>query len=328
MKSGRALLPLVVSIGALVASCSDNTGPENKTAVADGFAGAASDPTGEPASASQQAGASNPLERRRQAIERRERELFAGVELTADQERRLKELAEARASWRAEHEDELNALRRQSAAARQAGDDAAFEAASDRMLQLRNDAPNARDILEELTAEQRTQVEQNKLPHRTRRDFGDESDADREQRLERQKAQIAVRREERFAGAGLSEDQQRRIAELSDARRAWHEQNREQLRALRERQSAARLAGDTAAEEQARKKLEELRATAPEISGLWSELTDEQRAQIRQNRPDRKKVASAASGGAKQEPEAAAAGAPDPADAQPSSDAQPPAQAP
>jgi hypothetical protein len=328
MKSGRALLPLAVSIGALMAACSDNTGPENITAVADEFARAESDTTGDPAPRDPQASANDPLQQRRQAVERRERGLFAGVELTADQERRLKELAEARASWRAEHEDELNALRQQSAAARRAGDDAALEAANDRMLQLRNSAPSARDILEELTAEQRAQLEQNKYRPEAQRKFADESDADREQRLERQKAQLAVRREERFAGVGLSQDQQRRIAELGDARRAWHEQNQEQLRALREQQRAASLAGDTATEEQARKKLEELRATAPEISDVWSELTDEQRAQIRQNRPDRKKAASAASGGAKQEPEAAAADAPGPASAQPSSEAQPPAQAP
>jgi hypothetical protein len=328
MKSGRALFTLAVSIGALAAACTDDTEPANRPAVADEAAQAEPDPTGEPAPTDPQVSANDLLERRRQAFERRQRDPFAGVELTADQERRLKELADARASWRAEHEDELNALRQQGAAARQAGDDAVFEAARDRILQLRNDAPNARDILEELTAEQRAQVEQNMNWRETPREFGGESDADRERRLERQKAQLAERRKQRFAGVGLSEDQQRRIGELGDARRAWNEQNREQLRALREEQRAARLAGDTATAEQVRKKLEELRATAPEISDIFSELTDEQRARLRQNRPDRKKAASAALGGVVQEPEDAAAGVPGPADAQPSPDAQPPAETP
>jgi hypothetical protein len=328
MKSGRALLTLAVSVGTLVAACTDETEPAGRPTVTDEPARAESDPTGEPASANPQAGASNPLERRRQALERREREAFAGVELTADQERRLKELAEARASWRAEHEDELKTLRRQSAAARRDGDDAALEAANDRILELRNSAPSARDILEELTPEQRAQVEQNRYRSATRRAFGDESDADRERRLERQRAQLAVRREERFAGVGLSEDQQRRIDELGEARRAWHEENQEQLRALREQQRAAHLASDTAAEEQARKQLEELRATAPQFSDVWSELTEEQRAQFKQNRPDRKKAASAASASAEQEWEAAAADAPGPANVQPSPDTRPPAQTP
>ena len=328
MKSGRALLPLAVLAGTLVAACTDEAEPAGRPTVTDEPARAESDPTGEPASANPQAGASNPLERRRQALERREREAFAGVELTADQERRLKELAEARASWRAEHEDELNALRQQSAAALRAGDDAASQAARDRILELRTSAPNARDILEELTAEQRAQIEQNVHRPEARRKFADESDADRERRLERQRVQLAVRREERFAGVGLSEDQQRRIDELGEARRAWHEENQEQLRALREQQRAAHLASDTAAEEQARKQLEELRATAPQFSDVWSELTEEHRAQIRQNRPDRKKAATAALGGARQEPEAAAADAPASADAKPSPDARPPAQTP
>jgi hypothetical protein len=328
MKSGRALFTLAVSIGALAAACTDDTEPANRPAVADEAARAEPDPAGEPAPTDPQASANGPLERSRQAVERWQRDLFAGVELTADQERRLKELADARASWRAEHKDELNALRQQGAAARQAGDNETFEAARDRILQLHNDAPNPRDVLEELTVEQRAQVEQNRNRRGTPRKFGDESDADRERRLERQRAQLAERRKERFAAAGLSEDQQRRIGELGDARRAWHEQNQEQLRALREQQRAARLAGDVATEEQARKKLEELRATAPQFSDIFSELTDEQRAQFRQNRPDRKKAASAALGGVVQGPEDAAAGVPGPADAQPSPDAQPPAQTP
>jgi hypothetical protein len=314
MRLGTALCSLAVAIGALVAACTDDTETANKSAIADEVAQPEPGPTGEPAATDPRASAKDAIERRRQAALRRQPGLFAGVELTADQERRLKELAGARASWRAEHEDELNALRQQSAAARQAGDDAAFEAARDRVLQLRNSAPNERDIIEELTAEQRAQVEQNKNRRNVPRKFGDESDADREQRLERQKAQLAERRKERFAGVGLSEDQQRRIAELGGARRAWHEQNREQLWALREQQRSARLAGDTATEEQARKQLEELRATAPEISDIWSELTDEQRAKIRQNRPDQRKAASAASGGVMQESEGAAAGVPGPAD--------------
>ncbi|MBW2289845.1 MAG: hypothetical protein JRG90_18750 [Deltaproteobacteria bacterium] len=241
--------------------------------------------------------------------------------MTADQERRLNELSDARASWRAEHEEELKALRQQSAAAREAGDDAALAAARDGMQQLRKSAPNTQDILDELTPEQRARVEQNMKLRKTPRRFSDESEADRELRLERQKLQLAERRKQRFAGAGLSEDQQRRIGELGEARRTWHEQNVEQLRALREQQRAARLAGDAAAEQQASEQLERLRSTAPDIDDVWSELTDEQREKIRQNRPDRNRAAAAAQDGAKQESEDAAADVPGPADAQPSPDA-------
>jgi hypothetical protein len=324
MKSGRALLILAVAIGTFAAACTDHTEPTNRPAAADEPERSELGPTGEPAPTDPRALAKDAFERRRQAAVLRQRGLFAGVELTADQKRRLEELPDARASWRADHEDELNALRQQSAAARQAGDDAALEAARDRILQLSNEAPNARDILEELSAEQRAQVEQNMNRFGAPREFRDESDAEREQRLERQMAQLAARREERFAGVGLSEDQRRRIAELGDARRAWNEQNRVELRALRDQQRAARLVGDTEAERQASKKLEELRATAPEFSEVFSELTDEQRAQFRKNRPDRKKAASAALGGPNQEPEHSAAGVPGPAGAQPLPDAPTP----
>jgi predicted RND superfamily exporter protein len=123
MKSGRALLAVAVSIAALVAACSDDTESANRSGVADEHAGAAPDPGAESSPDNRQIGAEDPLERRRQAAERRERDFFAGVALTADQKHRLEELADARAAWRSEHEDELNALRRQSDAARQAGDD-------------------------------------------------------------------------------------------------------------------------------------------------------------------------------------------------------------
>jgi hypothetical protein len=142
--------------------------------------------------------------------------------------------------------------------------------------------------------------------------------------MERQKARFEERRKQRFAGVGLSEDQQRRIEELGPARRAWHEQHKEELRALREQQRAAAVMGDTQAEAQARKQLAELRATRPEIDDLLSELTEEQREQFRQNRPDRIRAANAAKGRARQEPQDAAAGAPGSADARPAQDAKAP----
>lgn len=296
MRSGAVLICLAVSIGALVAGAAEDAEP--------------TDP---------RAGANDPLQRRRQVLDPRTRQPFAGVELTADQQRRLKELTEARASWRAEYEDELNALRQQISAARVAGDTAAFDAARDRIRRLQGDAPNARDMLDELTPEQRAQFKRNR-GWRARRSFGDESDSDRERRMERQKARFEERRRQRFAGVGLSKDQQRRIEELGPARRAWHEQHKEQLRALREQQRAAAAKGDAKAEAQARKQLEELRATRPEINEVLSELTDQQREQFRQNRPDRKKAAAAS--GAKREPQDTATDAP------PSAGAHPPAPTP
>ena len=215
----------------------------------------------------------------------RQRGLFAGVELTADQKRRLEELPDARASWRADHEDELNALRQQSAAARQAGDDAALEAARDRILQLSNEAPNARDILEELTPEQREQFEQ-------QHEAGSRAPAGASATSQTPIASGAwsgrglsfeERRKQRFAGVGLSEDQQRRIAGAGPraTRMARAAQGRapDAARATTCRRSSGGRHRRPKA--QARKQLEELRATsAGDRATVLSELTDEQREQL------------------------------------------------
>ena len=163
MSSGRALVLVAVACAAFAMACSDGTEPASRAGV------------NEPASTDPQAGMDELIERSRQASENRPRDLLAGVELTLDQKRRLQEQRDARASWRAEHAEELNALMQQSAAARQAGDDAAFEAARDALQQLRDTAPNARDVFAEVTAEQRAQIEQNKDLGNSSRRFDDES---------------------------------------------------------------------------------------------------------------------------------------------------------
>jgi hypothetical protein len=99
---------------------------------------------------------------------------------------------------------------------------------------------------------------------------------------------LAASQDQRFEGVGLTEDQRRRIDELGPARRAWNTKNQEQLKALREQKRAAAKAGDTAGAERALEQLQTLRATAPDINDVFSELSDEQRAKLRQNRPDRR----------------------------------------
>ena len=145
MKAGRMLFCLLVSIAALVMACSeDKQGADQDAAVAEPTR-AASDATG----------ADDPSEARQPT-------LFIGVELTAEQERRLQELRDERASWRAEHEEELKEFRNQRSAARKAGDDTAVEAAHEGIRKLRESAPGTDDFFDVLTPEQRAQVERNK----------------------------------------------------------------------------------------------------------------------------------------------------------------------
>jgi hypothetical protein len=170
MKAGRALFSLTVSIAALVVACSEDTQPADPDVAVAEPTMATSDPTG----------ADDLPERSRQAAARQQPILFTGVEFTAEQERRLQELRDARVSWRSDHMDELKEFRRQSLEARKAGDDAAFEAARDGIRKLRESAPNTSDFLDELTPEQRAQVERNKSLLESRRKSRNEPEADRE----------------------------------------------------------------------------------------------------------------------------------------------------
>jgi len=323
MRLARTFVYLVATLAVPAAACSADPEPAQPGSLSNpsdaaGMAAAESAERADPEAARKAAMAA-----RREAIaKRQQRAPLAGIELTADQQRRLAELPEAQAKWRAEHEGELKRLRQQIAAARRSGDPEALAAAQDRLARLRRSAPSSTSIFEDLSAEQRAQMERNLRKRKPTQPSRDETEAEREQRLARQKARLEQRREERFAGVGLSEDQQRRIDELGAARRAWNEQNREQLRALRTDLRAARQAGDTATAEQLAGQLEALKATAPEITDIFAELSEEQRAQIRRNRPDRKGAVRVAPSGDAPVSDAAAA------DAAPSAEQPAPTQAP
>jgi hypothetical protein len=115
--------------------------------------------------------------------------------------------------------------------------------------------------------------------------WAEESDEDRQRRIEQQRQALELRRQQRFAAAGLSADQLSRIGGLGEARRTWSVEHREEMQALRAEMLAARQSGEEAAVETVRTRIQALRATAPTMGNILAELSDEQRAQIRAGQP-------------------------------------------
>ncbi len=102
---------------------------------------------------------------------------------------------------------------------------------------------------------------------------------------ERRKQRIAQLRKDRYAALGLSDEQQQSIDALRAEQQAWYAEHRDEVRALGDKRKAARQAGDEAEAEAIRLQLRELRETLPTEQDIVAVLTDEQRAQLRKNRP-------------------------------------------
>jgi Spy/CpxP family protein refolding chaperone len=102
---------------------------------------------------------------------------------------------------------------------------------------------------------------------------------------ERRQQRIAQLRKDRYAELGLSDEQQQSIEALRAEQQAWYAEHRDEVRALGNKRKAARQAGDEAEAEAIRLQLRELRETLPTEQDIVAVLTDEQRAQLRKNRP-------------------------------------------
>ena len=102
---------------------------------------------------------------------------------------------------------------------------------------------------------------------------------------ERRKQRIAQLRKDRYAELGLSDEQEQRIEALRAEQQAWRAEHRDEVRALGNKREAARQAGDEAEAEAIRLQLRELRETLPTERDIVAVLTDEQRAELRRNRP-------------------------------------------
>jgi len=102
---------------------------------------------------------------------------------------------------------------------------------------------------------------------------------------ERRQQRITKMRGERYANLGLSDEQKQSIEALRAERQAWFDEHRDEVRALGDKRKAARQAGDEAEAEAIRLQLRELRETLPTEQDIVAVLTDEQRAQLRRNRP-------------------------------------------
>lgn len=81
---------------------------------------------------------------------------------------------------------------------------------------------------------------------------------------------------------GLDADQQRAFAALDEQRKVWLAENREELDALRAELAAARRANDRAAVKSVQDRLRALRESAPRLGDILGDLSDEQRASLRQ----------------------------------------------
>ena len=92
-------------------------------------------------------------------------------------------------------------------------------------------------------------------------------------------------REDRYANLGLSDQQKQSIEALRAEQQAWRAEHRDEVRALGNQRRAARQAGDDAEAEAIRLQLRELRETLPSEQDIVAVLTDEQRAQLRRDRP-------------------------------------------
>ncbi len=226
----------------------------------------------------------------RQQIHQLRRESFAGVDLTEEQQRRLDELDANQQAWHVEHQEALRGLLDELMAARREGDTAAIEDGRTRMRALRQTMPSMRQIIAELSEEQQAQLEKNRQARlserRAARTQPSAKSAEAQQAAIAERQQMSARRrQQRFAGVEFSEDQQRRLDGLGEARRAWHAEHRDELRALRSEVRAAQKSGDDAAADVARSRIQALRETSPGLDSILAELNDEQRAQIRAARP-------------------------------------------
>jgi hypothetical protein len=96
---------------------------------------------------------------------------------------------------------------------------------------------------------------------------------------------FAKLREDRYADLGLSDEQKRSIEVLRAEQQTWIAEHRDEIRALGNKREAAWQAGDEAEAEAIRLQLRELRETLPAEHDIVAVLTDEQRAQLRKNRP-------------------------------------------
>ena len=102
---------------------------------------------------------------------------------------------------------------------------------------------------------------------------------------ERRQQRFAKSREDRYAELGLSDEQKQRIEALRVEQQAWRAEHRDEIRTLANQRKAARQAGDDAEAEAIRQQLLELRETRPTEQDIVAVLTDEQRAELRKNRP-------------------------------------------
>jgi len=102
---------------------------------------------------------------------------------------------------------------------------------------------------------------------------------------ERHQQRISRLREERYAKLGLSDEQKKSIEGLRAEQEAWIAEHRDEIRDLGTKRRAALQAGDEAEAEAIRLQVRELRETLPTEQDIAALLTDEQRVQLRQNRP-------------------------------------------
>lgn len=107
------------------------------------------------------------------------------------------------------------------------------------------------------------------------------------QRREGRRRRVAKQREQGYAELGLSDAQQQRIAALREQQRAWYTEHADELEALSEMQRAAKRGEGEVGIEELRQKLLQLYATLPTEHDVLAVLTDEQRAQLRENRANR-----------------------------------------
>jgi len=102
---------------------------------------------------------------------------------------------------------------------------------------------------------------------------------------ERRQQRIAQMKKDRYAELGLSDEQNQSIEALRAEQQAWYAEHRDEVRALGSKRKAARQAGDEAEADAIRLQLLELRETLPTERDIIAVLTDEQREELRKNRP-------------------------------------------
>ncbi len=142
------------------------------------------------------------------------------------------------------------------------------------------DAPTAAD--RGAQANPTSQQEQARIPL----DAGAESTARAgAQDPERRRRRFDKMREDRYAKLGLSDEQRQNIEALRAEQQTWTAEYRDEISALANERKVARQAGDEVEVEVIRLQLRELRDTRPTERDIIALLTDEQRAQLRKNRP-------------------------------------------